>query len=120
MSAVEDAEDDDDEDEADDEGVGWFVEWSIELWLEPIAFLRPLAPPDELPARPAEPPEMGFAFTLLRKILLILDTLGTLNLSQIPSWTSLSLISHAKIPGSRALSSLMNMTTYERVARVKI
>lgn len=49
--------------------------------------------------------------TLLRRILLILDTLGTLNLSQTPSLTSLSLISQAKIPGSFALSSRIKRTT---------
>lgn len=48
---------------------------------------------------------------LLRKILLMLDTLGTLYLSQIFSLTRRSLISQANIPGSRAFSSLMNMTT---------
>lgn len=49
--------------------------------------------------------------TLFRKILLILDTLGTLNLSQMPSLTSRSLISQANIPGSRALSSRIKRTT---------
>jgi hypothetical protein len=48
---------------------------------------------------------------LFLKILLMLDTLGTLYLSQIFSLTSRSLISQANMPGSRALSSLMNITT---------
>ena len=55
--------------------------------------------------------ELDEELILLRKILLILETLGTLNLSQMPSFMSLSLISQAKIPGSRNLSSRMNITT---------
>jgi len=59
------------------------------------------------------PSELGALdwLSLLRNILLMLDTLGTLNLSQTPSLTKRSFISQAKMPGSRALSSRMNSTT---------
>ena len=48
---------------------------------------------------------------LFLKILLMDDTEGTLYLSQIPSESSLSLISQAKMPGSFIFSSLMKLTT---------
>lgn len=58
--------------------------------------------------------ELAAVAVLLRNIRLMLDTLGTLNLSQMPSATSRSLISQAKMPGSLILSSRMNLTTWRR------
>lgn len=54
---------------------------------------------------------------LLRKILLIELTDGTLYLSQTPSAKSLSRISQAKIPGSPCLYSLIFFTTLGVVTR---
>ena len=54
---------------------------------------------------------------LLRNILLIEDTDGTLYLSQIPSERSLSRISQAKMPGSFIFSSLIKLTTFGVVTR---
>lgn len=51
------------------------------------------------------------ALILFLRIRLMLETLGTLNLSQMPSLTSRSLISQAKMPGSRLFRSRMNKTT---------
>lgn len=56
--------------------------------------------------------DIELGLSLFRRMRLMLDTLGTLNLSQIPSVTRRSLISQAKIPGSFALSSRMNRTTW--------
>lgn len=64
------------------------------------------------PAAGDEDEDVVDGLTLLRKILLMLDTLGTLNLSQTPSFTSRSLISQANIPGSFDLSSRINRTTF--------
>lgn len=69
---------------------------------------------DRSPA-PGEPLPV-FGPTLLRNIRLMLDTLGTLNLSQTPSLTRRSLISHANMPGSLDLSLRMNETTCGRVS----
>lgn len=55
--------------------------------------------------------------TLFLRILDMLDTEGTLYLSQTPSDSNLSLISHAKIPGSLSLSCLMYWTTLGVVTR---
>lgn len=55
--------------------------------------------------------------TLLRSILDMLDTDGTLYLSHTPSDSSRSRISHAKIPGSFSFSCLMYCTTFGVVTR---
>lgn len=100
------------------------------LWLPFACLLETPSEPDESdeeeedegPAVGKAPPveattASDVGLILLRKILLMLDTLGTLNLSQMPSFTSLSLISHAKIPGSLSLRPRMNRTTWGRRRR---
>lgn len=63
---------------------------------------------------PPAPPDDAI---LLRKIRLMLDTLGTLNLSHTPSASSRSRISHANTPGSLRFNRPIYATTLGVVTR---